>query len=86
MPVLMPTPHELAHLSHHQRDRIRRAIWRIIAETDQAAARVMTDVQTATEYGERIRRHALMLEATTQRDDLDVILERRRVLLQAVAR
>lgn len=86
MPVLMPTPDELRHLSHHQRDKIRRAIWRIMTETDTAAARVMTSTTAATEYGERIRRHALMLEATTARDDLSVIMERRRVLLAAVAK
>lgn len=86
MPILMPTPHELAHLSSRQRDRIRKAIWRIITETDETAVRVITDSEAAHQYGDRIRRHALMLEATMKRDDDDVILERRRVLLEAVAR
>jgi hypothetical protein len=84
MPALLPTPDELKHLSHHQRDRIRRAIWRILVETDKVAANVAANIDANTEYGERIRRQARMIEASTPRDDLDTVLERRRVLLEAM--
>jgi hypothetical protein len=84
MPALLPTPDELKHLSHHQRDRIRRAIWRILIETDKVAANAAADIDAHTEYGERIRRHARMLEATTPRDDLDTVLARRRAIMEAM--
>jgi hypothetical protein len=84
MPVIMPTVNELKHLSHHQRERIRRAIWRIIVETDNVAANVAANIDAHTEYGERIRQHARMLEATTPRDDLDTVLARRQALIEAI--
>lgn len=80
MPVLMPTPEEMKRLTPGQRDRIRRAVWAILAETDRVAAREAARARETTEWAEQVRDHARALLAYMPKEDPATILARRAVL------
>jgi len=84
MPILLPTPEELASLTPMQREKARRAIWRIVREADTVAARELRRAKTLADFGERVREHARALEVYMHRDDAHIIDQRRKALLEAV--
>lgn len=84
MPVLMPTPKELRSMSAAQREKARRALWRIIAETDRQVEHDLRRVDDARVYGEYIRATARELEKYTRHDPPHVIALRRRTALEAM--
>lgn len=85
MPVLMPTPGELRELTPAQREKARRAIWRILRDTDDTVRREVRHVNTHTEFGEAVRQRARDLERYCPKDPPWVCAERRRLLLEAIA-
>jgi len=84
MPVLMPTPCELREMSPRQREKARRAIWRILRETDDNIRREVRTPLTAVAFGEAVRERARALEHYAPKDPPWVTAERRRLLLEAV--
>lgn len=85
MPVLMPTHEELQALPAAKRDRIRRAILRIMAEVDGIAEDALAARRSSLRDGEAIRELARLLEVNEPHDTAEVIAARRRVLLEAIA-
>ena len=83
MPVLMPTPKELQSMTVSQRERARRALWRIIAETDRQVERDMRRANDARAFGEYIRATARELEKYQPHDPPHVIALRRHIALEA---
>jgi hypothetical protein len=84
MPVLMPTPAELRELTPAQREKARRAIWRILRDTDDNIRREVRNVESAAAFGEAVRERARQLEHYAPKDPPWVTAERRRLLLEAV--
>jgi hypothetical protein len=84
MPVLMPTPGELRELTPAQRERARRAIWRIIRDTDDAVLREVRGVKDLAAFGEAVRDRARALERICPKDPPWIIAERRRRLIEAI--
>jgi len=85
MPVLMPTPGELRGMTPAQREKARRAIWRILRDTDDNVRREVRNVTTAAAFGEAVRERARELERYCPKDPPWVCAERRRLLLEAIA-
>ena len=85
MPLVLPTPDELRHLTAPQRDKARRAIWAILRETDERIVREVRNVASAEAFGEAVREQARQLERFIRRDPPWVIAERVRELMKAVA-
>ncbi len=85
MPVLMPTHEELNAIPAHKRERIRRAILRIMADVDGIAESALEARRAGLRDGEAIRELARLLEVNEPHDAADVIAARRRVLLEAIS-
>ncbi len=85
MPMLMPTPDELARLTPRQQDKARRAMWRIITETDEQVNRTAKRITEAVAFGQAVRDHARALERYMPREPAYVTAERRRLLMEAVS-
>lgn len=85
MPQLMPTHEELANLPAHKRERIRRAIVRILNDVDDLAGREIERLTDAREFGEQVRDAARVLELTITRDDDETTYARRKALLEAIS-
>lgn len=83
MPALLPTPSELQHLSKAQRDKVRRAIWKILTETDRVAADTVADMDQAALFQAATLDEARRLQALTERDDEETIRSRQAILLEA---
>jgi hypothetical protein len=81
MPIILPTPDELSRLRPAQREKIRRAVWAILTESDRVAAREAAKAHELHAYGEHVREHARALEEHIPRDDSATILARRAVLV-----
>lgn len=67
-----------------QRDKARRALWRIIAETDRQVAVDLERAQDAHAFGEFVRATARELEKYTRHDPPHVIAQRRQIALEAM--
>jgi hypothetical protein len=85
MPMLLPTPEEMARLTPRQKDKARRAIWKIITETDQHIERTARRVSDAAAFGEAVREHARALERYMPREPAWITSERQRLLLEATS-
>lgn len=83
MPVLMPTKDDLQRMTPMQRQRARRALLRIMAETDDYIAAEAARVAARQFDGAKIIDQARALERVTPRDRPEVIAERRRIALEA---
>lgn len=83
MPVLMPTPNELQNMSAAQRDKARRAIWRILQATDREVERQRATLDEGRAFGEYVREIARDLERYATTDPPHVIAERRHIALEA---
>jgi hypothetical protein len=79
----MPTAEDLRQMPPAKRERVRRAIWKIISETDDYAARRLEELADRRSWAEAVREEARRLEAMTPRDHVDVIERRRQIALQA---
>lgn len=84
MPVLMPTPDELQRMTPAQRDKARRALWRIVAETDRQVEHDLERANDAWALGEHIRATARELEKYQRHDPPHVIAQRRQIALEAM--
>ena len=84
MPQLIPTRDEVARMNPRQRDRARRAIWAILAETDRHIERESVRRDDAVAFGEAVRQRARDLEAYMPKDPPWVTAARRQALLEAI--
>jgi len=84
MPVLMPTPRELENMTAAQRDKARRALWRILQETDRQVERQRAASDEAHAFGEYVRQMARDLERYAPTDPPQVIAQRRQIALEAM--
>ena len=84
MPVLMPTPNELQAMTPAQRDKARRALWRILQETDRQVERQRAAADEAHAFGEHVRQVARDLEKYTHHDPPHVIAQRRTTAMEAM--
>lgn len=85
MPVLMPTSQELQSLPPAKRERIRRAILRIMADVDGVAEEALQTRRRRLHDGDAIRELARLLEVNEPRDSAATIQARRLALLEAIA-
>lgn len=83
MPVLMPTLEEAQNIPSHKRERIIRAILRILAEVDDVADETTAEAYSAHAFGQRVREMAHQLEKYQAKEPNYVIAERRRIALEA---
>ncbi len=83
MPMLMPTPEELAHLPKHKRERIRRAVMAILLDVDDIGARAVKYAESDYAFGERVRAHARELEKFAEKAPAHEIRLRRMIALES---
>jgi len=84
MPRLMPTRDEVARLRPEQRAKIRRFIAQVVNDIDDVIDRENQRRLRLIAVGERIRSHALRLEAQRSPDPEHITAARRRALLDAI--
>ena len=85
MPQIVPTKDELARMTPAQRERARRAVWGILAETDRYLDRQSRRRDDLRAWGEAVRERARALEAYIPRDPAHIIDARRVALLEATS-
>ena len=85
MPQLIPTQDELARMTPRQRDRARRAVWAILAETDRYLDKQSQRRDDLQAWGESVRQRARDLEAYIPKDPPWVTAARRQALLEATS-
>lgn len=85
MPQIIPTREEMTRMTPRQRDRARRAIWAILAETDKHIERQSRVRDDNKAFGEAVRQRARDLEAYTPKDPPWVTAARQRALLEATS-
>lgn len=85
MPQVIPTQDELVRMTPKQRDRARRLIWAILAETDRHIDRESKRRDDAQAFGEAVRQRARDLEAYIPKDPPWVTAARRQALLEATS-
>lgn len=83
MPQVIPTREDLIRMTPKQRDRARRLIWAILAETDRHIERESQRRDDAKAFGEAVRQRARDLEAYMPKDPPWVTAARRQALLEA---
>ena len=83
MPMLMPTPDELARLSKAKRERIRRAVMAILLDVDDAAAVGVRQALSDEAFGERVRAQARELEKYAEKSPPHEIRIRRAIALES---
>ena len=83
MPQVIPTRDEIVRMTPKQRDRARRLIWAILAETDRHIDRESQRRDDAKAFGEAVRQRARDLEAYMPKDPPWVTAARRQALLEA---
>lgn len=90
MPVLVPTPEEVAAMSPLQRQRARQAVARILRETqaalDDVVAASARREQTAAEWGRAVRDEARRMLADRPAEPESLVAARRAELLAAIPR
>lgn len=79
MPMMMPALEDLAKIPRHKREKIRRAVIRILTEVDAVALR-----ESQMTYRDLVMGEARALEATTPHDPPHVTAARRQALLEAI--
>ena len=85
MPQVIPTRDEILRMTPKQRDRARRLIWAILAETDRHIDRESQRRDDAQAFGEAVRQRARDLEAYIPKDPPWVTAARRQALLEATS-
>ena len=85
MPQVIPTRDEIVRMTPKQRDRARRLIWAILAETDRHIDRESQRRDDAKAFGEAVLQRARDLEAYIPKDPLWVTAARRQALLEATS-
>ena len=85
MPQVIPTRDEIVRMTPKQRDRARRLIWAILAETDRHIDRESQRRDDAQAFGEAVRQRACDLEAYIPKDPPWVTAARRQELLEAIS-
>ena len=85
MPQVIPTRDEIVRMTPKQRDRARRLIWAILAETDRHIDRESQRRDDAQAFGEAVRQRARDLEAYMPKDPPWVTAARRQALLEATS-
>ena len=85
MPQVIPTRDEIVRMTPKQRDRARRLIWAILAETDRHIDRESQRRDDAQAFGEAVRQRARDLEAYIPKDPPGVTAARRQALLEATS-
>ena len=85
MPQVIPTRDEIVRMTPKQRDRARRLIWAILAETDRHLDRESQRRDDAQAFGEAVRQRARDLEAYIPKDPPWVTAARRQALLEATS-
>ena len=85
MPQVIPTRDELVRMSPKQRDRARRLIWAILAETDRHIDRESRRRDDAKAFGEAVRQRARDLEAYIPHDPPWITAARRQALMEATS-
>lgn len=78
MPALLPTPAELRNLDPETVERVRRAVWAIVIETDKVAAQAIAERRNTATIEE-----ARKLQAELPPEDPALIEQRRAILLAA---
>ena len=85
MPQVIPTRDEIVRMTPKQRDRARRLIWAILAETDRHIDRESQRRDDTKAFGEAARQRARDLEAYIPKDPPWVTAARRQALLEATS-
>ncbi len=83
MPQVIPTRDDLTRMTPKQRDRARRLIWAILAETDRHIDRQHKARDDARAFGEAVRERARDLEHYIPKDPPWITAARRQALLEA---
>ena len=85
MPQIIPTRDEITRMTPKQRDRARRIIWAILAETDRHIERESRARDDARAFGEAVRQRARDLEQYMPQDPPWVTAARRQALMEATS-
>lgn len=85
MPQIIPSRDEITRMTPQQRDRARRLIWGILAETDRHIERESQRRDDAVAFGEAVRERARALEAYIAKDPPWVTAARRQALTEATS-
>lgn len=85
MPQIIPTRDEITRMTPKQRDRARRLIWAILAETDRHIERESRARDDAKAFGEAVRQRARDLEQYMPQDPPWVTAARRQALMEATS-
>jgi hypothetical protein len=82
VPQIIPTRDEMTRMTPKQRDRARRIIWAILAETDRHIQRESERRDDLKAFGEAVRQRARDLEQYMPKDPPWLIEQRRQQLLE----
>jgi ApbE superfamily uncharacterized protein (UPF0280 family) len=85
MPQIIPSPDEITRMTPKQRERARRVIWAILAETDKHIDRESQRRDNAKAFGEAVRERARDLERYIPKDPPWITAARRQALLEATS-
>ena len=85
MPQIIPTRDEITRMTPKQRDRARRMIWGILAETDRHIERESRARDDAQAFGEAVRQRARDLERYMPQEPPWVTAARRQALMEATS-